>query len=249
MKTAIRTPIVEAIRSVIQGGGGGPVSPVPLFYWKGQYSLAATTGTDPTFTRATAATFEDFEGVIRTVESSEPRFQGARRVENLLSYSEDFTNAAWTNQNIGVVSGITDPDGGSGAFSLTANAAASQIYESKTVSGASKLYRVSVWIKRISGSGDVKLKNTLGADTIVAITSEWKRYTVPATAAFGGGGTIYSGVGVVTSGDVVGVWHPQTEEVTGQTNQNPSEYVSTGVGTGPELVTNGDFAIGTLMDG
>ena len=85
MKTAIRTPIVEAIRSVIQGGGGGPVSPVPLFYWKGQYSLAATTGTDPTFTRATAATFEDFEGLIKTVESQEPRFQGARRVENGLT--------------------------------------------------------------------------------------------------------------------------------------------------------------------
>mgnify|MGYP003634011327 CR=1 FL=1 len=91
MKTAIRTPIVEAIRSVIQGGGGGPVSPVPLFYWKGQNTLAATTGTDPTFTRATAATFEDFEGLIKTVESSEPRFQGARRVENLQPYSEDFT--------------------------------------------------------------------------------------------------------------------------------------------------------------
>ena len=58
-------------------------TPVPLFYWKGQNTLAATTGTDPTFTRATAATFEDFEGLIKTVESREPRFQGARRVENL----------------------------------------------------------------------------------------------------------------------------------------------------------------------
>ena len=71
------------------------VTPVlaPIFYAPLTHTLEATTGTDPTFTRATAATFEDFEGVIRTVESSEPRFPGARRVENLLSYSEDFGNA------------------------------------------------------------------------------------------------------------------------------------------------------------
>ena len=46
-------------------------------------------------------------------------------------------------------------------------------------------------------------------------------------------------------GDEVDVAFAQIENVTGQTNQNPSEYVSTGVGTGPELVTNGDFSNGT----
>jgi hypothetical protein len=54
-----------------------------MFYWPGTHTLEATTGADPTFTRTTAATVKDFEGLIKTVETSEPRFQGARRVENV----------------------------------------------------------------------------------------------------------------------------------------------------------------------
>ena len=38
----------------------------------------------PTFTRATTATVTDFEGLIKTVKSGEARFEGARRVENLI---------------------------------------------------------------------------------------------------------------------------------------------------------------------
>lgn len=48
------------------------------------------------FTRATPATVQDHEGVIRYVKSGEARFQGARRVENLHTYSEDITNAVWS---------------------------------------------------------------------------------------------------------------------------------------------------------
>ena len=80
--SSIVSPIVQGL---VRFFGGGPVTPVPLFYWKGQNTLAATTGTDPAFARETAATFEDFEGVIRTVENGEPRFQGARRVKNVLT--------------------------------------------------------------------------------------------------------------------------------------------------------------------
>ena len=44
------------------------------------------------------ATVTDFEGRIIPVKQNEARFEGARRVENLFSYSNDFSNAAWTVQ-------------------------------------------------------------------------------------------------------------------------------------------------------
>ena len=58
-------------------------------------NLDNTIGGDATFTRATVATVEDHEGVIRSVLSGEVRYQGQRRVENLAGASEDLTDAAW----------------------------------------------------------------------------------------------------------------------------------------------------------
>lgn len=67
---------------------------------------------DPTFTRATTATVTDFEGLVKTVKSGEARFQGARRVENLLTYSQDFTNAVWANfRSTDSADAETAPDG------------------------------------------------------------------------------------------------------------------------------------------
>ena len=247
MKTAIRTPIVEAIRSVIQGGGGGPVSPVPLFYWKGQYSLAATTGTDPTFTRATAATFEDFEGLIKTVESSEPRFVGARRVENRINYSEDLTKApvypipGWSVQNGGTIDNAS-------TFTFAA-------------SNGSQLRQYIVYDLGETGAGTfaqrVEVKGTAGQKVRIGagragqifysgditLTGDWQLLGLTGTTTAGSSQWEY----LIRNGSnglvhTINVRKAQFEITTGQTNQNPSEYVSTGVGTGPELVTNGDFA-------
>ncbi|MEE9222972.1 MAG: phage GP46 family protein [Nitrosomonadaceae bacterium] len=50
-------------------------------------SLRGTVDGDPTFNRATIATVIDFEGLVKTVEIGESRFQGARRVANLIDTS------------------------------------------------------------------------------------------------------------------------------------------------------------------
>lgn len=70
------------------------------------------------FVRATPATFVDWEGIIRTVPSGEPRFTGCRRVENLFLQSNDlsvgwFNTASTDSQNVGA-----DPWGGNTANSL-----------------------------------------------------------------------------------------------------------------------------------
>ena len=48
------------------------------------------------FTRATPATVTDFEGLIKTVKSSEARFDGMRRVENLQVYSQAFSSWSYS---------------------------------------------------------------------------------------------------------------------------------------------------------
>lgn len=72
-------------------------------------SLALTKGTgSATFTRATTATVVDFEGNVRLCKAGEARFSGARRVENLLynsttcvvSGASGTTNATTTQNTV-----------------------------------------------------------------------------------------------------------------------------------------------------
>ncbi|MHA1541340.1 MAG: hypothetical protein ACTSQH_00005, partial [Candidatus Hodarchaeales archaeon] len=62
-------------------------------------------GVGPTFSRSTAATVNDFEGVVHTAKINESRFSGARRVENLLEFSEDFSNDVWTKDGTATITG------------------------------------------------------------------------------------------------------------------------------------------------
>jgi len=225
-----------------------PPAPSPLFYWKGQNTLAATTGTDPTFTRATAATFEDFEGVIRTVETSEPRFQGARRVENVLSNSTDFST--WSKvSTVAVTAGQTDPNGGTTAFRMGVSGGAGWLYVALPLIKIpfEATVQSSIWMRRVTGTGLIQCyaaQNGGQRQNITGITTEWQRFALNPVVRDLATGNVSFGPVINTDGDEIDIWHPQIEVITGQTNQNPSEYVSTGVAsaTAPELVTNGDFA-------
>jgi hypothetical protein len=205
-----------------------------------------------TFTRATSATFEDFEGVIRTAESGEPRFVGARRVENLVPSSNDFSVVSWTKVSVTLQAGVADPFGGTDATTVTATAGSYLAVNLSTL--ATRLpqsgdkIRNSLWIRRRTGTGQINLYS--GGDAydqpIVtsSLTSSWQRLSVPVGSVVTAANN-FVGVRILTAGDEVDIYGVQSEYVTGQTNQNPSEYVSTGVGTGPELVVNGDFSNGT----
>ena len=74
------------------------------------------------FTRASSATVVNKQGLIETVQSGIPRIdfnndaKGALLLEpqstNLVTYSEDFSNASWQKNNVSIVSNeITSPDG------------------------------------------------------------------------------------------------------------------------------------------
>ena len=80
------------------------------------------------FTRSTSATRVNKEGLIEVVTNDRPRIDytdtsdGVLLLEkaatNLITYSEDFSNAYWTKNGLSTPSGFISPDGTANAFKL-----------------------------------------------------------------------------------------------------------------------------------
>ena len=97
---------------------------------------------------------------------------------NIALWSEDLTQTAWAKTNSGTITANTtiSPDGTQTADTLNAGANSSQIQQNPTgTSGA--VYTVSIWVKRITGTGNVFLRAVENADTLIAVTSDWQRFT------------------------------------------------------------------------
>lgn len=231
-------------RSGLYGGNGSPGEDTPSFdlplanMSSGVFTIAPRTArgsSTPTFTRATAATTIDFEGLLKTCLSGEARCLGGRRVANLVPNSEVLTAAAgWSVQaGLTVTSGVTDPQGGATAYSLTVSTAgAKQFYKGITGFASGTQYRDSWWIRASVLTGTCKWLNSSGtAGNTVPLTSSWQRLAdvVKTTNS----ATMWVGFELSTQNDVVELWRPLVEDVTGQSNQNPSEYVSVGVLSAP----------------
>ena len=204
------------------------------------------------FTRATPATVTDFEGLIKTVKSGEVTFDGMRRVENLLAYSQDFSNAAWTKTNSSITSdSVIAPDGTLTADILIPNtSSAVHIIEPTQIISVGTTYTISFYAKakgysylliNNSGSSLYAANFNLASGTVIVGSSAisasmtlvgngWYRCQLSLTAGFTNlrlyvntstnlYGDTYTGDGY--SG--IYIWGAQIENVTGQTNQNPSE--------------------------
>jgi hypothetical protein len=219
---------------------------IPLYQYDGFYSfyaplvsslvLSKGTGT-PTFTRADAtpcATHVDFEGIVRVVPANAARFQGCRVVRNLLTFTEALTNAAWSKliSGTGVSPTVTDnfgvaPDGTTTASriqaTITAGTTASDyvIFRQNPAMGGTGV--TAMWARATSGTAVVRMFD-LGNQTL---DTTWRRYSgnlqVDSRLI-----QLQGNLATDKTVDVL-VWHPQAEQVVGQTNQNPSEYVPVGV--------------------
>jgi len=177
------------------------------------------------------ATVTDFEGRIIPVKAGEARFDGARRVENLISYSEDFSNAAWVKSGTATVTGtniINLPN--IGDYIRSSSAVSNGIIGEKWT-----------WSVVLSGSGTVYVYAQLFGGTVeyfsqsfsITLTSTPTRYSYTGTTAQSGhtGAILVISRGSTGTATTVTANYAQLENVTGQANQNPSEYVSTNVKT------------------
>ena len=217
------------------------------------------------YTRATTATIDDHESVVRYCLSGEARFKKSRRVRNWLGNSYDMTTAGgWASTIAGTgiaatcTAGQIAPDGTATAFRITADRGAGttsgdySYWNSPTVVGIGQLVaRDSLWIKSNTGiSQNVGLRiGGITSSHIVVATSEWRRVCdVPTNTGGTAGGSVSNIFAIGCRGNVatdraidVLVWHPQIEVVGGQSNEAPAAYVSNGAPKLNELIQTQDF--------
>ena len=167
---------------------------------------------------------------------------------NLLTYSEDFSNSAWSKFQTSLTTGIDDPAGGSTAFTLTADGPTSNnnILDSYSSATVGVSYTSAIWVRRRTGTGYVAIYNPDGGgltEITNDLTSEWQLFTKkqPATAT-----NVYAGVRMNVIGDEVDIWgaHVFRSDLGGMVD-NPERgdsYVPTAPNPiGETLITNGTF--------
>ena len=190
----------------------------------------------PTTTRATVATVVDFEGRLVTVPSGCARDQGGRFVQNLVATSsENFTAVGWGNVGGTVTVGYgTPPAGYASANRFVTTITGQRVGQFGTVGViAGHTYRVTFMVKSNTTpvSYNILTQPTYGVDVQVpiTITTDWTKVSAQWVCA----GVQTSYALWSTSASDISCTGALFEEVTGQSNQNPSEYVSVGVLSAP----------------
>lgn len=156
------------------------------------------------FTRTTAATFVGSNGLIQTTPQS----------RNLLTFTEEFDNAAWVTSSATVAANsVAAPDGTMTADTLTASGANGTALQTFTASAVP--YTFSVWLRRLTGTGNVQLTVDGTTYATVTLTTAWARFETTLTPS---AGSRTAGVRIVTSGDAVYAWGAQLEQASAATD-------------------------------
>ena len=153
------------------------------------------------FTRASSATYYDKTGTLQTATNDTPRFGydpatliplgliEEKAVTNLLLYSEQFDNGAWTKTNSSVSANSTvAPDGNTTADTVTATTATGSVSQSATVVNAST-YIFSCFVKA-GTSTLVRLQ-----DSVSGVTGDFNLTAVTGTISTGTGQAKISKIG------------------------------------------------------
>ena len=122
---------------------------------------------------------------------------------NVLTFSEQFDNAAWTvKTNLNIATGVNDPFGGTAASTLTASGGSGRIVRGAGIGNFT--YTASVWLRRRTGSGAVNWELWgVGIGAAINVTTEWQRFTYTDTVS--GGGLFYWGIRIASNGDAIDI--------------------------------------------
>ena len=181
----------------------------------------------------------DNEGVWHPVKAEEVRQYGQRRVENLISFSEDMTQSAYGTAANAVIDSATQA-----TYDGTVNG---QVFQNVTVpitsGAAAETWIFSVKIRVVSGTitglsigcnGDAVTGGEV--DISSSVSSTLQRFSFPVTADASAGTLVRCNV-FCDDAATLEITDWQLEESTGRSDTTtPSSYISTGVGTGSELV-------------
>ena len=190
----------------------------------------------------------DNEDIWRAVKAESLREYGLRYVENLAQFSEDMTQSNYSATNNAVIDSATQA-----TYDGTTNGTVKQnvTVEDK---GAGRTFILTAEITLISGTpasdSAVQLVLSGSAVTFAAadigsdVSSIPQRFAISTTTD--AAGTNISCEVQADSAVVLGITNWQLEESTGRSDTStPSEYLSTGVGTGGEVFYETDFSSGT----
>jgi hypothetical protein len=241
---------IAALLADEEDGGQSPTRKLinnPDFWAPLKTSIVPTRGAgSPSFTRATAATVQDWEGRVYSVLSGEVRFQGARRVRNLIpTKSQDFTNAVWQAANATKDS----------ATQLTFLGAVANVLSGTILTGNSAIVTCRVKIRGTPGNTvnlyfmDVTA-NTKGGGIQVTLTAADQVISFQVTIGVAVENYAFyfsnkpalagTALSASTAAPTFFATEVQAEDVSGQSNTNPSEYVSVGVFAAPYHGSNVD---------
>jgi hypothetical protein len=183
------------------------------------------------FTRASSATRVNKQGLIETVASGVPRIDflnnsnGALLLEptrtNLIAYSEDFSNAAWSKNNLTVTSSAAiSPDGSLNADLLNFTSSGNYIDYAGTIT-IGQTYTVSCYVKSAVDLNQtfVIYGNANKSSGTITATSEWQRFTHTFTADI----TAMSSGIISTALNQLYVWGFQLEQASYPTSYIPTQ--------------------------
>lgn len=97
---------------------------------------------------------------------------------NLVTYSEQFDNAAWSvKTNVTLTPGVSDPFGGTAAFTMErTSGAATAVFGQVFIGMSGASYTGAFYVRSRSGSGTVGLYVGDNVIQTITITSEWQRF-------------------------------------------------------------------------
>lgn len=209
-------------------------------------TLAPVGGYGPaTFTRSTTATVFDNEGILKEVRAGAARFTGARRVANIVPYSEDDPGWVGLGTTAPTVStsvvydgstccSVTFADGLSGYGVTRAQGTVFQVTLNNTYTASYKIAAsrplVSGEILRVYLTGSAGICVIDFTSTANILTSSLVKYEATSTNSISSGSdrfTIFPNANLLTPITVY-FTERQCEDVTGQSDQTASEYVSSG---------------------
>jgi hypothetical protein len=149
-----------------------------------------------TFTRASVGRFVDQDGLLQEAANNTPRFDWAstaQRPQNLLRYTEEFDNAAWSYSalNAPQADAIDAPNGTSTAEKIVATAAFGNIIQFSLISGS--IFTFSVYVKADSFDNvEIGLANSPAYTNGAASRFDLTTGTFVSNRTFGSGYTINS---------------------------------------------------------
>ena len=202
------------------------------------------------FTRASSATVVNKQGLIETVGSGIPRIdfsddaKGALLLEptstNLITYSEDFSDASWVKQNVNLTSNYeVSPDGTLNADRVITTNVGVDFYQSLTVI-ANTTYKLSFYVKLRDGE-DIQARfydeSNWANISYVNYSSQlsdnqWKRVEIEVTTPLGCTSLRVWIVALTSTFIDVSYWGAQLEQ-----NSYATSYIKT-VGTAQTRVAD-----------